>query len=167
MGYLNGQLTALAEREGTSASPLRLAWGAEIVLWPWRQLGVGMEFFSASGGIRGREFAPQTCWAFGIALLGRLKFPVFGRPVSLQAGVGAYRAEAAGLISGSGWALGGGLKAAGPVFTWGGMNLGWRLGFRYLSVAAIEGEGGRIEPAGLPALDFSGPYLGVDFSWGG
>jgi len=167
MTYLNGQLEALAAREGVTASGVSPAWGARTALWPGRNLGAGLEFIIASGGIRGREFTPQTCWAIGLTLQGRLILPFFGRPVSLTAEVGAYRAQASGLISGGGWGLGGRLSAGGPLFSWGWGELTWEAGFRYLPVAAIQGEGGRIEPATLPALDFSGFYLGVDFAWGG
>lgn len=167
MAYLNGQLAALAQREGTEAARLRLAWGAEAVLWPWGPVGLGLEFLSASGGIRGREFTPQTCWVLGLSLRGRLEFPLFGRALSLQAGVGAYRAGASGLFSGSGFALGGDLRAGGPLLSWGGLGLSWWVGFRYLPVATIQGDRGRIAPAGLPALDFSGLYLGIDFAWEG
>ena len=167
MSYLSGQLEAMAAREGLAASGVSPAWGGHTALWPWHHLGIGLEFLTASGGISGREFTPQTCWAIGLTLQGRLILPFFGRPVSLTAEVGAYRAQASGLISGGGWGLGGRLSAGGPLFSWGWGELTWEAGFRYLPVAAIQGEGGRIEPATLPALDFSGFYLGVDFAWGG
>lgn len=167
MSYLNGQLEALAAREGVAASRLSPAWGGELSLWPWRQLGAEFTFLTASGGIRGREFTPQTCWAIGLALQGRFVLPLFGRSISLTAAVGPYRAQAAGPISGGGWGLGGQLSAGGPLLSWNWARLTWEAGFRYLPVAAIHGEGGRIEPVGLPALDFSGLFLGINFTWGG
>lgn len=167
MAYLNGQLEALAAREGISSSPLSPAWGVCAGLWPWRLLGVGLELITASGGIHGREFTSQTCRAIGFTLQGRINFPLFAQLISLTGAAGGYYAQASGLISGGGWGMGGQLNASGLFLDWNWARIIWKIGFRYLPVAAIQGRGGRIEPSTLPALDFTGFYLSIDFVWGG
>jgi len=163
MAYLNRQLEDLATRMGTSYDPLSLCWEAGASLELWDGLGIGAEFFLTSGGIKGRRFSPLSCFAVGAKGFWKGRFSVLGKAFSFGAGLGIFRTSVEGVVSGVGWGLGVDCSLGGELLRFAGFEIDWKAGGRYLPIASISNSGETISPLDMPAVDFTGFYLGISF----
>jgi len=165
MAFINGQLEEVANREGTTFSPIQLVWGLEVNAWFWPFSGFGISFLSGSGEIHGREPRPQNVTSLGVE--GKIFVPPFllNWPVDIEVGGGGYLAFASGLLTGGGWAFGGYLRAKWKLLELGQFQTEVALTWRYLPVLSIYNEREEITPQGSSALDFSGLYVGVIVKW--
>ena len=166
MGYLNGQLEALAARQEAEFSPIRQAWHVQFVVWPWSQMGFGMRVLSASGAIHNRIPERLSSVALGIEACGRFRLPMFGQPLRIEGGLGVYGAALSGVMSGKGLGLGGYASVGLPILLLGGLRLNIKAVLQYLPFRSIRDGEEAIAPVDMAAVNFSGFSIGLDLLLG-
>lgn len=166
MPFLNGQLEFLANRAGTTFSPLRLAWEGGFVVWPWPWFGLGGSWLASSGQVHGRDPETQTVNAWGVALHAGLPRLIPTWPLGLRVAAGLSLASLSGPVTGGG--LGWDLSAT---IEWRFLQLGplavtATVTARYFPVPTVRDvRGNAVETRGAPAADFSGLYVELALSW--
>ena len=165
MDFLNARLQDLANREGSSVSPLRLGLELEAGFWPWRWLGFGLEWLSSSGGVYGREEYPLSAQGLSLALFLGWNLEIAGFSFPIQGGIGPYWFSVTGFLEG--WSLGlGGEVSVGLVFLRvAGLEALVETGGRIVRGSVLQTPRSALAPQDMPALDFSGLFFGFKITW--
>ncbi|MEN3011009.1 MAG: hypothetical protein ABDI20_08650, partial [Candidatus Bipolaricaulaceae bacterium] len=164
---LNEHLSALAAREGADFSPLRTAWGLSFALRPWPILGLRLEGLSSGGRILGRNERYLSAFFLAVQAELGLDLLLYGIRWRGETGIGGGWAWTRGLIEGNGWGWVVSARASGSVLRLGNLELGLEAGYRWAAVAVLRTVREELRPRNVPALDFSGPFVGVRLSWSG
>jgi len=166
MDYINGQLEALAGREGVEFSPVRWVWDAQVIAWPLSNLGGGLRLFSAAGTVHGRVPERLTVTAMGIEACTRSHISVLRKPLTIEVGVGMYSASVSGVMSGTGLGIGGYVSGKVPILSFRGLLVNAVTVWRLLPFRSIRDDGRAIASGDRAAVDFSGFSIGLELLWG-
>jgi len=167
IGYVNEVLAALAERSGSLYEPLGVAGFVQATLRPWPVLGVSLIYAGTQGALVGRErYGVSVGYVEMAAQLG-WSFSFFGTHWATCSGAGVLWAWVSGPLEGSGIGLSGVLLVEGDLWRGAGIRLSVVAGYRLAGVGSLRTGREEFRPRAGPALDLSGPFLGLQMSWEG
>lgn len=155
MSFINEQLRIIADREGTSASLLRLGWGMRGEWWIGKNLGLGSHILVTAGGANIRDLK-VVCYTVGLGPVFRAKMKTPWTEITFHIAGGGDWAKAEGFISGTGLGIGVGVTVKWALFSWDWIDIKLGLGANYLPIKSLNTNGEITAPAGESVLDFSG-----------
>ena len=167
IGYVNEVLAALAEREGSLYEPLGVAGFVQAALRPWPVLGISLTYAGTQGALVGRERQGVSAGFVEMAAQLGWSFSFLGMRWATYAGAGMLWAWVFGPLEGSGMGLSGVLLVEGDLWRGAGIRLSVVAGYRLAGVGSLRAGRAELRPRAGPALDLSGPFLGLQIAWEG